>query len=275
MGPHVYMRTSPGTDGTNGSTRRVRVLKRCIVSPVKGTTAAAAGWVPYVPMGTDFVDAVKRGDLGTVERMLQRDRSHLGAADEHGTSVLLLAYYHGHPEVAAALLAHGPELSIYEASAVGDAARIREVAATERALIDTYASDGFTALGLAAFFKRPDAVRALVELGADPHLASRPAGFTPLHSAVADDAGGADAKDIARMLLRAGADPNAQSASGNTPLHTVAFTGDVEITKLLVAAGGDATIKNNDGLTPLDVARDRGRAEVAALLHDAVVGKSS
>jgi ankyrin repeat protein len=225
-------------------------------------------------MGTEFVDAVKRGDLGTVERMLQRDRSHLGAADEHGTSPLLLAYYHGHPEVAAALLAHKPELSIYEASAVGDAARIREIATPQRALIDTYASDGFTALGLAAFFKRPEAVRALLELGADPHLASRPAGFTPLHSAVADDTGGAG-KEIARMLLRAGADPNAQSASGNTPLHTVAFTGDVEITKLLLASGGDATIKNNDGLTPLDVARDRGRAEVAALLHDAVIGKSS
>lgn len=226
-------------------------------------------------MSAEFLTAVRKGDRAAVERLAADDRALLSAKDERGTSALLLAYYHGHPDVAAALLEHRPELDIYEASAVGDAARIREIAAADRTVIDAHASDGFTALGLAAFFKRPEAVRALLELGADPHLASRPAGFTPLHSAVADDAGGIDAKDIVRMLLRAGADPNAQSASGGTPLHTVAFTGDVEITKLLVTAGGNATIKKNDDLTPLDVARDRGHAEVAALLHDAVVGKSS
>lgn len=269
------MRTSPGTDGTNGSTRRVRVLKSCTGLPLTGYDQSVGGSVRYVSMSTEFVAAVKRGDRDTVARMLDADRSHLGATDERGTPALLLAYYHGHPAVAEAMLAHRPELGLYEAAAVGDAGRIREIVATNGAPeVDAYASDGFTALGLAAFFKRADAVRVLLERGADPHLASRPSGFTPLHSAVATDAATAS-KDIVRMLLAANADPNARSASGGTPLHTVAFTGNVELTRLLLAAGGDATVKDGKGLTPLDIARERANSEVAALLHDAVIGKSS
>jgi ankyrin repeat protein len=100
------------------------------------------------------------------------------------------------------------------------------------------------------------------------HLASRPAGFTPLHSAVADDAGTA-AKEIVRLLLDAGADPNAPSASGGTPLHTAAFTGDVEMVRLLMNAGGNPDIADTKGMTPIDLARDKGHSEAAALLHHA------
>ena len=224
-------------------------------------------------MASEFIDAVKRGDRGTVERMLRDDPALLGATDANGTSALLLAYYHGKAEVANTLLTHRPDLSLYEAATVGDASRIRELAAAGTDL-NAYAHDGFTALGLAAFFKRPDAVRALLDLGADPLLGSKPAGFTPLHSAVADDTGRA-AKDIVRMLLDNGGDPNAANATGGTPLHTAAFTGDVAMVQMLLAAGGNANIKNDKGLTPLDLARDRNNTEAAALLHDAVVGKRS
>lgn len=224
-------------------------------------------------MPSDFIDAVKRGDRGTVERMLRDDPALLGAKDDNGTSALLLAYYHGKAEVANTILTHRPDLTLYEAATVGDASRIRELAA-RGADVNAYAHDGFTALGLAAFFKRPDATSALLELGADPHLASKPAGFTPLHSAVADDAGTVT-KDVVRMLLDRGADPNAQSASGGTPLHTAAFTGDLAVIQMLLAAGGSSHIKNEKGLTPLDIARDRSNSEAAALLHDAAVGKNT
>lgn len=220
----------------------------------------------------EFLTAVKRGDRDAVERMLRADPSLLGARDENGTSALLLAYYYGKAEVANALLTHRPDLDIFEAATVGDAERLRELAARDPVLVNAYASDGFFPLGLAAFFKRPAAVSALLALGADVHLASRPAGFTPLHSAVADDRG-SSAKEIVRTLVEAGADPNAQSASGGTPLHTAAFVGDVEITKLLLEAGGDPEAQDAKGQTPLDLAREKGHSEVAALMHHAVTAR--
>jgi ankyrin repeat protein len=223
---------------------------------------------------TDFLTAVTRGDRDVVEKMLRPDPSLLGARDEHGTSALLLAYYPGKAEVANAILTHQPDLDMREAATVGDATRIRELGARDPASVNAFGEDGFHPLGLAAFFKRPDAVRALLDLGADPHLASRPAGFSPLHSAVADDTGQAP-KEIVRMLIDAGADPNARSATGGTPLHTAAFTGDVTMVRLLLAAGASSAVEDERGRTPLDLARERGQSEAAALLHDRVLGKKT
>jgi ankyrin repeat protein len=68
------------------------------------------------------------------------------------------------------------------------------------------------------------------------------------------------------MLLDKGADPNAKSQSGSTPLHTVAFTGDRASLDLLLKHGADPAIKNNDGKTAAAIARERGHEEIADLL---------
>ena len=216
--------------------------------------------------------AVKGGDRAVVERMLDADATLLGARDEHGTSAVLLAHYHGRGDVADALLARRPSLDIFEAATVGDAARLTALLRADASLVNAVAADGYHALGLAAFFKRRDAVRALLDGDADPRIASRASGFTALHSAVADDEGPAT-QEIVRALLDAGADPNARSASGGTPLHTAAFTGNVTVVRMLLAAGADVTAEDGRGHTPLDVARERSRSEAAAVLHDAVLGK--
>jgi len=223
-------------------------------------------------VSAEFIAAVKKGDRDAVEKMLRADPALLGARDENGTSALLLSYYHGKAEVANALLTHRPDLDIFEAATVGDAGRIRELVSRDPALVNSVAGDGFFPIGLAAFFKRPEAARALLDLGADVHPASRNGGFTALHSAVADDEGAAT-KDITRMLLEAGADPNAQSASGGTPLHTAAFTGNIPVIQMLLAAGADPEVQDHKGHTPLDTARERKHSEAAALLHHKVADR--
>ena len=115
-------------------------------------------------------------------------------------------------------------------------------------------------------------MKVLLERGARPSLPSRDQGFTPLHSAVATDAGPSE-HEIIRLLLEAGADPNAKSREGGTPLHTAAFTGDLEGAELLLAYGADPNASDPKGHTPLDIARDRRNIEVAALVHRAVTDR--
>jgi ankyrin repeat protein len=223
-------------------------------------------------MAAQFLDAVKKGDRAAVDRMLDADPSLASAKDESGTSALLLAHYYGKADVAAALLSRAPTLDVFEAATAGDASRVAALVDADRSQANAVARDGYSPLGLASFFKRRDVVKVLLERGAKPSLPSRDQGFTPLHSAVATDAGEATV-EIVRLLLETGADPNAKSHEGGTPLHSAAFTGDLEIAELLLAYGADPNATDPKSLTPLDIARDRRNVEVAALLHHAVANR--
>ena len=68
------------------------------------------------------------------------------------------------------------------------------------------------------------------------------------------------------MLLDAGADPSARSASGGTPLHTAAFTGDEASARLLLERGADPAVADANGRTALEVARQRGNTNIVDLL---------
>ena len=216
-------------------------------------------------MAAELFTAIKGGDKAAVERLLELDRALVDARDEKGLSPVLVALYRGHNEIAAAILRRGPKLSVFEAAAAGDGARVREIVDRDQAQANGSASDGYSPLGVAAFFRHREIVRYLLDAGADPLPASPQGGFTPLHSAVATDAAPRDI-EIVRMLLDKGANPNARSEAGNTPLHTTGFTGDRASLELLLKHGADRTIKNKDGKTAKDIATERGHEDVARIL---------
>ncbi|HSD72428.1 MAG TPA: ankyrin repeat domain-containing protein [Thermoanaerobaculia bacterium] len=206
-------------------------------------------------------DAIRSGDAGAVAELLGRDPG-LVQAEKDGVSAIRVAVYHGHPEIARLFQDRGATLDVFDASTVGDTARLRDLLATDAALANAVASDGFTPLGLASFFGHPEAARLLLANGADPNLAAQNSTrVAPLHSAVA---GGS--VEIVRELLAHGADVHARQDLGFTALHGAAVEGTEEMIRLLLDHGADPYAKNDPGKTPGDLARERGRKQAAQLL---------
>lgn len=107
-------------------------------------------------------------------------------------------------------------------------------------------NNGATALHLAADGPGPEFVRLLLQAGADPN-AEDGAGQTPMH--VAAFSGDCDSL---RELLAYGF-PDAQDCSGNTPLHLAIYEERIEAIRML-SSRSSIDIPNSDGLTALDLA---------------------
>jgi ankyrin repeat protein len=208
-----------------------------------------------------FLDAVQRGKAHEVSRILDENPARL-QADGSGVSAVRLAIYHRHPDVARLLIERGAILDVFDASAVGETEILRGLLSTDRSRANAVASDGFTPLGLAAFFGHADSARLLLENGADPNqAASNETKVAPLHSAVA---GGK--VEIVRELLAHGADVHARQDLGFTALHGAAAEGSEEMVRLLLANGADRESRTEAGKTPAELARERGNEKIAALL---------
>jgi uncharacterized protein len=177
---------------------------------------------------------------------------------------ILSAVYRGKPDEIAAALDGRPAPTVFEAAALGDAGRVRELAARDPAAVAQRSPDGWPPLHLAAHFGHGDAVDALLEARADLHARSTNGqGNQALHAAMA---GRASARIISRLLAR-GADVNARAAGGHTALHEAAFCGNLELAQLLPAHGADATARNDDGQTALDIAQAQGHTALARRLQ--------
>ncbi len=212
----------------------------------------------------DIFALVRNGDREGVERVLADDPAAAGARDADSVSVLLTAVYHGKTDIRDLLLAQGLELDVFEAAAVGDASRVRELLDADPSLASAFSPDGFFPLGLAAFFKHNRVIRELIAAGANVRAVARNTmRVTALHSAVAD---GGD-RESALALIAAGADVNAQQRHGWTALHGAAEMGDREVVEALLAAGADASSATREGKTAADLAREHGYEELAAALE--------
>jgi ankyrin repeat protein len=208
-----------------------------------------------------FLDAVQRGKADEVSKLLDDDPRLLDA-ERGGVSTVRLAVYHAHPGVARVLVERGARIDVFDASATGAAERLRDLLSEDPGRANAVASDGFTPLGLAAFFGHLDVARLLLANGADPNqAASNATRVAPLHSAVA---GGN--LEIVRELLSHGADVRARQEGGFTPLHGAAVEGSEEMVRLLLGHGAERSDRNGAGKTPAEIAREHGNEKIAALL---------
>jgi len=200
-----------------------------------------------------MIEAVKAGDADALRGILQGDVDASGARDDGGDSPLLTALYHGRRDLAELMLAHGRRPDAFEASALGDVDRLRALLDAEPGLVTRFSNDGWTPLHLAGFFGHVDAVRLLLERGADANVFSiNTMRNTPLHAGLA---GPLPAEGV-RLLVEAGADVGARQHGGYVPLHSAANRGIVELIDLLLDRGADPDAAAEDGRRPLDFAKE-------------------
>jgi ankyrin repeat protein len=173
-------------------------------------------------------------------------------------SDILACIYRGDVAQAKALAA-GRALDLFEAAALGDAARVSALLDGDRELARSRAPDGFSALGLAAFFRQPACAHILIDAGAPvDEPAANDMRVTPLHSAAASGQ-----LEIARWLLERGASVDARQHGGYTPLHAAAHNGDLPLVELLLAHGAERTLRTDGGQSAADLAT---KPEVLACL---------
>jgi ankyrin repeat protein len=163
------------------------------------------------------------------------------AQDNYGNTPLHLAARNGHVEMTKSLLDRGASLEIH--NRIGD----------------------FTALHVAASKGHKEVVAVLLAKGArlETRFENEQTSGTAL--TIAAEFGRRDV--VKTLLLRANADPQAKTRSGNTALHIAASKGYTEVVKeLLSAKKTDVKARTPSGTTALHLAASNGHNDIVMAL---------
>ena len=214
---------------------------------------------------SEFFAAITAGDVDAVRAMLDQEPGLLSSVGPDGASPALTALYNGHGPLADELAARTGELSVFEAAAFDDTARLAELIAADRSVIGSWSADGWQALHLAAYFGRAEAARVLLDADAPVDEPSRnELGVHPLHAAAAGRH-----SELVWILIASDAPVHARQRGGWTALHSAAANGDLESVQALLSAGADSAAANDEGRTPLELA---SQESVRAALLGGTVG---
>src|SRR5688572_2186674 len=108
-------------------------------------------------MPTELFKAIAAGNHEVVRELVQARPELAEARDDDGVSAVRRAVYARRDQIAEILLDANPALDVFDVAAVGRTRGVEALLADEKGLALARASDGFTALHLAAFFGHEDA----------------------------------------------------------------------------------------------------------------------
>ncbi|MBM3125890.1 MAG: hypothetical protein FJZ87_12600 [Chloroflexi bacterium] len=216
-------------------------------------------------MSREFFDAIKAGNLSTVQQMLAATPILIHER-ENGLSPILVAAYHREPAMANYLAEKTVNLTIFEAAATGRTNQIARLLARQPELVNAHAEDGFQPLGLACFFGHDETAEYLIKSGAGINSPSR----NSLEAAPIQSAAAAGHTRIVTILLENCADPNVRERGGFTPLHAAAQNGDLTMIRVLLFNGADMNLKSRDGRLPIDLAAQAGHDKVLELMREGI-----
>lgn len=236
-----------------------------------------------------------------VLKFLHFKGADLHRLDENGESGVHWAARQGHGDVIEFLYQHDASVNtpnkagdtpVHLASKQGHAKTV--VMLCRHCDINQTNEEGETALHLAAMRGHTDALRCLIEAGADPDVTDKH-GCTALHLAlrrhhttaaimllqdgcnidIVDNLGEAPIHIVARegylpmaqTLCAFGCKVEIKNKFGQYPLHLAARSGHTEMVRCLCLAGYDVELKNDDGIAAEIIALAQGFNEMADLLN--------
>jgi ankyrin repeat protein len=225
-----------------------------------------------------IVDAAQKGDIKTV-RSLVRQPEALAEAQPDGMTALHWAVQRNDLDMTNLLLGAGADVQVtnrigvrplYLAAVNGNAAIIGRLLDAGDDANAVLTGEAETVLMLTSYTGNADAVKLLIERGADVN-AQQIRGQTALMWAAAE---GHSA--VIKQLLASGADtslssaastkPERRPAGGMTALLFASRQGKLEAARALVEGGADVNQVGADGTSPLLIAIVNGHYPVASLL---------
>jgi uncharacterized protein len=214
-------------------------LARLMIQGGADINAIAVGGSPFllaVTLGT-YEDA-------EIEDLFLRSgqKPNIDAKDPHERTALVWAILNRRSQIAMWLLQHGAQ-------------------------VNTVDSDGKTPLQHAVYRRGVEIVRALSARAADTSVRDAH-GQTPLLQALGYFGQSLDSSylEIARLLIRSGADPNAATKMGHTPLMYAVAVNQPKITGELLDRGANVNAVDADGRTALMAGAWHGHNDIVALL---------
>jgi ankyrin repeat protein len=211
---------------------------------VERLLAAGASAAAALPSGeTVLMTCARAGDANAVKALLARGADVNAREHEHDQTALMWAAAQRHPDVVQLLVDARADLRARSRIYAQTVVGEQTQRAGREELNYTVLRGGATALLFAARVGDVDSARLLLKAGADPNDA-QPDGVSALVLASHSDTGA-----VAALLLEHGADPNA-SGGGYSALHAVVLRGDLHLVKTLLERRADPNLRTTKG-TPM------------------------
>jgi bilin biosynthesis protein len=153
---------------------------------------------------------------------------------------------------------------LFDAIQLDDVAKVHELL-DQGADINTRNHLDQTVLMRAVICGAYESTKVLIEKGARVGARQISNRSTALHDVAAESRGTAK---MAELLIEAGADVNAETSGGYTPLIVAAGRGKTDIVQVLLDAGANADMRGESGKTALQLAEERGYHDTAELIKN-------
>jgi ankyrin repeat protein len=225
----------------------------------------------------------EHGDAGAACELLEHG-AVIDARDSKGSTPLQVASYCGNASVARVLLEHGANidtrnkddqtprnilLTLWNGKVPDDDIDTIRFFLERGADVDAVDHNHLGLLHAASCSGSIEVARLLLKHGANIDVRNS-WGQTPLHRALVEIHDNFDHKhfDGIQLFLEHGAGVDALDNYNSTPLHVASRYGSVRATRLLLKHGANVHLLNNAGHTPSQVASANGHEETARLLSE-------